>query len=206
VTAPFSPPNLQNPTVVKILTAAGAEFAARGYQGASTKLISQRAGVSKSLLHYHFQSKEHILFELQGKLFRDVAASVRRMSMAGTPSMDQALAALDKVWEMTVQVKQYIPLVMDLWKLSVSQPKLREQQDALELECLALLVAGLHQTLGPHVDDLIIPAERVAQLLLATLGGLAMQLMSNEAVARQSFVDLKMLLGNLLVEQESNHG
>jgi AcrR family transcriptional regulator len=202
--SPFPEANLSNPTVVRILMSAGDAFAEHGYQGATTKQIAARAGVSKSLLHYHFQSKEHLLFELQSMLFRNVAASIRRMTLRGTPSIDLAIAAVDKVWRMMVGVEHYIPLVMDLWKLAATQPELREQQKILEAECRQLLVDGVHQTLGALVDRLVIPPERVAQLLMATLGGFAVHLVTAPDHAEQAFEDFKLLLRNLITQERTD--
>jgi len=43
---------------IKILDAAAGTFAQYGYDGASMRLIAQGAGVTQSLLHHHFQSKQ----------------------------------------------------------------------------------------------------------------------------------------------------
>ena len=69
--------NVQNPTVLKIVLAAGECFSKKGYTGTSTREIAEKAGVSKSLLHYHFQSKEHILFELEALLVTTISDRVR---------------------------------------------------------------------------------------------------------------------------------
>jgi AcrR family transcriptional regulator len=45
-------------TKARILAAAEAIFAARGFEGASTREIAARAGVNISSLHYHWNSKE----------------------------------------------------------------------------------------------------------------------------------------------------
>jgi AcrR family transcriptional regulator len=44
----------------KILRAAELEFAEKGFDGAGMKALAQRAGVSQSLLHYHFGSKDQL--------------------------------------------------------------------------------------------------------------------------------------------------
>ena len=44
----------------KILCAAEVEFAEKGFDGAGMKSLSARAGVSQSLLHYHFGSKDKL--------------------------------------------------------------------------------------------------------------------------------------------------
>jgi AcrR family transcriptional regulator len=52
----------------RILAAAEEVFAAKGFQGASTREIAARAGVNISSLHYHWESKETLYFTV----FRDV--------------------------------------------------------------------------------------------------------------------------------------
>jgi len=47
-------------TQERILTAAVREFSERGYEGASIRLIAERAGVGQPLVTYHFPSKEDL--------------------------------------------------------------------------------------------------------------------------------------------------
>jgi len=47
-----------------ILAAAKSEFAARGYQGARTAAIAEKAGVNKALIHYYFKNKETLYLEI----------------------------------------------------------------------------------------------------------------------------------------------
>jgi len=49
-------------TKARILAAAEEVFAAKGFQGASTREIAARAGVNISSLHYHWASKETLYF------------------------------------------------------------------------------------------------------------------------------------------------
>ncbi|MFK7752071.1 MAG: TetR/AcrR family transcriptional regulator [Sedimentitalea sp.] len=53
-----------SPTLAKILLAAEAEFAQRGFDGAGMKAISMRAEVSQALLHYHFGTKDRLYSEV----------------------------------------------------------------------------------------------------------------------------------------------
>ena len=41
----------------RLLTAAAAEFAARGFAGASVDRIARAARVNKAMIYYHFRSK-----------------------------------------------------------------------------------------------------------------------------------------------------
>ena len=47
-------------TRAEVLTAARAEFAERGYEGASVRGIARAAGVDQSLVHHYFGSKEQL--------------------------------------------------------------------------------------------------------------------------------------------------
>jgi AcrR family transcriptional regulator len=53
----------------RILAAAEEVFAARGFQGASTREIAARAGVNISSLHYHWESKETLYFAVFRNVF-----------------------------------------------------------------------------------------------------------------------------------------
>jgi AcrR family transcriptional regulator len=53
----------------RILAAAEEVFAAKGFQGASTREIAARAGVNISSLHYHWESKETLYFAVFRNIF-----------------------------------------------------------------------------------------------------------------------------------------
>lgn len=65
------------PPEERILAAATAEFAAKGFFGARTQAIADKAGVNKAMLHYYFRSKE----KLYGEVIK--AAFTRIMTQAG---------------------------------------------------------------------------------------------------------------------------
>ena len=56
-------------TKARILAAAEEVFAARGFEGASTREIAARAGVNISSLHYHWESKETLYFAVFRNIF-----------------------------------------------------------------------------------------------------------------------------------------
>lgn len=59
-------------------------MAREGYDGASIALIAREAGLAPGLVHYHFESKQHILLELLEGLVVDHAARVlARVEEAG---------------------------------------------------------------------------------------------------------------------------
>jgi AcrR family transcriptional regulator len=79
-----------NRTRAKILDAAVAEFGAKGYSGARTAGIAERAGVNQQLIAYYFGGKQGLLEELR-----------RRWSTAQdelTPPPDASFADSLRAW------------------------------------------------------------------------------------------------------------
>jgi AcrR family transcriptional regulator len=67
----------------RLLRAAAAEFAARGFDGAKVDRIAARAGVNKAMLYYHFGSKGDLYRAILRDLFAAVAVAVAAVREAG---------------------------------------------------------------------------------------------------------------------------
>ncbi len=65
-----------------ILKSAIEVFAQKGYAGASTREICERAGVTKPVLYYHFRSKEHLYRELMIDSFSGYQKRLLRASQS----------------------------------------------------------------------------------------------------------------------------
>ena len=72
----------------RILSGAAACFGRCGYRGASMSAIAREAGVAKSLLHYHFESKEQLFIDVQLGLFRGLLHRVRGLVGEGKGSVE----------------------------------------------------------------------------------------------------------------------
>src|SRR5215813_3100483 len=110
----FKPVNLANESVQRILAAALSCWSRDGYHGASLKDIAAEAGVAKSLLHYHFASKEHLLIELQAHHNRQVAAEARERLAHRGPSIEGALEALEHCWDAIVATRKQFPFTLEV--------------------------------------------------------------------------------------------
>jgi len=60
-----------------ILAACAGVFAAHGYRGASTQMLSEAAGVSKALLFHHFKNKKELYLSSVERAVRHYHASVQ---------------------------------------------------------------------------------------------------------------------------------
>ncbi len=55
----------------RILAVAIKEFAQKGYDGARMSSISRMSGINQALIHYHFQSKEHLYSTILERFFEE---------------------------------------------------------------------------------------------------------------------------------------
>lgn len=95
----------------RILTAAAAEFAARGFAGARVDRIARRARVNKAMLYYHFGSKQALYRELLRATFTRAADRLNAVAEAGHPpleALDRAIASLAEL----AQEHGFFPAVM----------------------------------------------------------------------------------------------
>lgn len=77
-------------TKARILKAAEEVFAAKGFDGASTREIASEAGVNISSLHYHWESKETLYFAV----FQDIYERIIRLARGSVePSRERGLRA-----------------------------------------------------------------------------------------------------------------
>lgn len=159
----------------RILEAAERCIGQKGFQGATMQEIAEEAGVSKALVHYHFQSKEQLLLEVQARAYRRVAVVVAELAASGRPSLETTFAALDRVWEMLLAFRDHIPFSLELWSQATRKPELQERLDRFNEEMVALIRHGIKTTAGAEERDLPLPGPRLARMLFPLLSGLALQ-------------------------------
>jgi len=69
-------------TKARILAVAEEVFAAKGFEGASTREIASKAGVNISSLHYHWDCKETLYFAVFQHIYNRIVELVREISAA----------------------------------------------------------------------------------------------------------------------------
>src|SRR5581483_5721477 len=81
----------------RILAAAAAEFAVRGFAGARVDGIARRARINKAMIYYHFRSKQAIYDALLRQIFSDAAERVRAIAVSDVSpadKIDQVIAGI----------------------------------------------------------------------------------------------------------------
>lgn len=73
----------------RILRAAAAEFAARGYAGANMERIARTARLTKAMIYYHFPSKAALYREILNDMFGAVRARVTEVAESDATPQDK---------------------------------------------------------------------------------------------------------------------
>jgi len=109
-----------------LLDAAEAVFADRGFHGARMVAIAEGAGVTHGLLHYYFDSKEHLYEEVVGRLFGRHQQLFERLVSSGSEltARDLVLESFDLFWEHPNQVR------IMLWEMASGDDRVERSMAA----------------------------------------------------------------------------
>ncbi len=197
--APFRRTSSDNGQVAAILAAAESCFASAGYSGASMREISQRAGVSKSLLHYHFESKEHLFVEVQIRAYDRLAARVTAAVAQIDGGVERGLVAFDALFA-ALRENNDLMVQAELWTAALSNTALREHVVRLREFVHNLLIRSIENILGPDRDHLPISVDVAADLIWATLNGLGIESAFREPADRidRGLLGLRLLFAMAL--------
>lgn len=83
-------------TKARILSAAEEVFAAKGFEGASTREIAAAAGVNISSLHYHWESKETLYFAVFENIYDQIVALVESSIPAPVQDRPASRSVIDE--------------------------------------------------------------------------------------------------------------
>ncbi len=163
-------------SIQRILDAAARLFGAEGFEGASMNAVARAAGVSKGLLHYHFESKEHLLLEAQRATFRQIHLRFEERFERGERGMSTALEGIDALWEAVCELRGWAPFIVETMSLAGQNRPIRSSVDDFLTESMVLLERGIRNAFADDMDELAVPPHRLAMLIRTTLHGLVVEL------------------------------
>lgn len=94
----------------RLLSAAAAEFAARGFDGTTVDRIAARARVNKAMLYYYFEHKAALYREILRDVFGAAADAVEAVPAAGGSPERQILAFISAVATNAVARPHFPPI------------------------------------------------------------------------------------------------
>jgi AcrR family transcriptional regulator len=93
---------------LRVLRAALECFGAFGFEGTSTRAVAERAKVTHTLVHYHFQSKDQLWIATMEYALSDHVAAVKRTALEarGRPAREGLAAFIDQFVRMSARQPQ----------------------------------------------------------------------------------------------------
>jgi TetR/AcrR family transcriptional regulator len=144
-----------------ILDAAEATFVEKGFAGASMSEIADRSGVTKSLIHHHFGSKEALWSEVKRRSFASYHAQQMQVYAGGELTRETVRASMEAYFRFLCANPQVVRLMA--WMRLEHDLECADM--VVELRRLGILTITAAQQLGILRKD--VPAEHV---LIAFLG------------------------------------
>lgn len=117
----------QNPRVVQILDAASRCFSRDGFANTTVHQIAREAGLTKSMIHYYFESKQVLILELQAFVHERYFRKVQQTLDSLGPDSEQRLhEALWDVYDI-VKDKMFLKLQLELYAEAGRDPHMRNR-------------------------------------------------------------------------------
>jgi len=184
-----------------ILAAALKVLAERGYAATTVAQVAAEAGVSRGLLHYHFESKEALLARVVHASIEPSLMLLEPMLAAGTSGASIASALTRAVRGLIRTDPAVFTLVFEGWAVSRQSEMVAREMRRMFRRFRAAMEAGLSQAKARGAIDPPMPVESVAMLATALMDGLALQLVLDPELAQDEVVwtsletSLQRLLG-----------
>ncbi|MSP24606.1 MAG: TetR/AcrR family transcriptional regulator [Myxococcales bacterium] len=167
----------QNPRVVQILDAASRCFSREGLANTTIQEIAVEAGLTKSMIHYYFESKQVLILELQAfvheRYFRRVQQRLEVLSAAAN-SEDRLQAALWEVYEI-VNDKQLMRLQLEMFAEAGRDPYMKTRMTLALDRSQEFIEAGAEQVVNAGGAPSIRLPRALSLLIASTLLGLRVQ-------------------------------
>ena len=115
----------------RILAAAVRRIAVEGIDAVAIARIARDAGVSSSLVHYHFDSRESLLAEALDYSYAHAGAVRLGAELDGTTHAARLAAMIDQCLPTTPELHEDWVLWVELWLRAVRHPELRPVAEEL---------------------------------------------------------------------------
>lgn len=110
----------------RILLAARAEFAEKGFDGARVDSIAERAQANKQLIYYYFTNKDVLFTRVLEDAYRDIRQHEAALSLDVYPANEAILKLVEFTWHYYLQNPEFIRLLN-----SENQLKARHLKESL---------------------------------------------------------------------------
>jgi TetR/AcrR family transcriptional regulator len=157
----------------RLLDAAAAEFAARGFAGANVDRIAKAARVNKAMIYYHFKSKAALYREILHDMFAAVADGVAAVDASAAAPEDKIRTFVEAI-ATAAEARPHFP---PIWFREIAEGGTRLDAGTLAhvtriVKTLGRIVQEGHSTgRFERMNPMLIHAGIVAPLLLYFASG-----------------------------------
>ena len=157
----------------RILQAAAALFADKGYHGTSMNDIVERSGLSKGAIYGHFESKEHLFLTLQERQLVMDLDQIKRVFSAEDSATEKLKKSVDAVFTSMCECPRDACRIMLEFYVAASrmeslQPRLDDYYSAVNGFVAEIIKEGISNgEFRPDID-----VEAISTICLAVLNGL----------------------------------
>jgi AcrR family transcriptional regulator len=157
-----------------VLDAAIAVLAKNGIAGTSIQDIADSAGLSKGVIHYHFESKDDLYERVLARCCEVIETRIRAVFLEpGTP-LERIQRALLEMWNVRRDGLREMRVLTELHGLSRQNKRIKKAlADAMQRSRQQIIETGLNELVAMGLKPRI-PVAMIPRLLLATLDGLAL--------------------------------
>jgi AcrR family transcriptional regulator len=158
----------------RLLEAAAAEVAERGYAGTSLQAIANRAGLTRGAVYWHFKNKPELFLALIDERIDKPARELMRLTATAPADQATAAAISEGLARLIAEQAPLVMLLFEHWAAAMRDSALRNafNERQQNLRCaLARTLEARHETTGV---PLTYSAERLATAVLALAQGIAM--------------------------------
>jgi len=97
---------------VRILAAAVAEFASRGFKGASMDAIAARTDTTRALINYYFGSKEKLYLSVLERVYAEIREAERLIDLDHLPPVEAIRCIVEFTYDYYVKHEDFVRLVI----------------------------------------------------------------------------------------------
>ena len=97
---------------IRILAAAVAEFASRGFKGASMDAIAARTSTTRALINYYFGSKEKLYLAVLERVYAEIRDAERLLDLGQLPPVEAIRRIVEFTYNYYVDHEDFVRLVV----------------------------------------------------------------------------------------------
>jgi AcrR family transcriptional regulator len=185
-----------------VLKAARRVFLAKGYQGATLDAIAEEAGFSKGVVYSQFTSKADLFLALLERRVAERADQNDKLAneLAGRRGVEAAMLLWNRLYAVD---PEWALLVIEFRTHAARDPALNERYKQVHDRTIVRL-AGMLTRLNERAGiEMAIPADTLAEMILAISSGVALERAANPGALPSEFV--ADFIAQMATSERGNH-